>query len=307
MFPKYEHRIYPIYASTHVQRRYPARFHKHLEVLAVNSCQLSVTIDGIPYRLQPGDLYVAFPNTLHAIESEGSTVCVMIVDFEKYQAFHDLLLHNRPETPVLRKGQYNPSVLEILERMSQLTKENPPYLQQTLAGYANALLGELLSTVPLVERSTDSTLVQQLVLYILQNYTQPVTLDSIAKALGYSRFHISRSIRTLFGCNLRTLINSYRISMAQNLLLSTNESISTIAQRCGFQNQSSFNRIFISQTGMPPYAYRKQADTYPDKPDLMKRGSLCQSIFPHPPITIRCLWTFPLCSRMSALPESTVF
>lgn len=272
MFPKYEYRNYPIYVGERKhQGSYPARFHKHLEAMLVQSSQVKVTIDGTAYTLQPGDLYVAFPNVLHAIEAADAQAIVMIVDFEKYPAFHDVLLHSRPESPVLRAGEYDPVIPDIFHRMVQLTRQDSPYKQEALAGYANALLGELLNHLQLTERSTDSSLLQELIFYILQNYTKPITLEHAAQALGYSKFYISRAISGLFGCNFRSLINAYRVSMAQNLLVTTAQAVGQIAKDCGFQNQSSFNRIFLEQTGITPMQYRKQAVTPPEMPAVYVR------------------------------------
>ena len=130
------------------------------------------------------------------------------------------------------------------------------------------MLGELLGSLHLVQRSTDSNLVQQMIFYISKNYTRPISLDSIAQALGYSKYYISREIRILFGCNLRTLINSYRLSMAQNLLSSGNAPVSQIAAECGFKNQSAFNRIFLEQTGCTPSQYRRQSEEIPELPKV---------------------------------------
>lgn len=267
MFPKYEYRNHPIYAASHKhQGNYPARFHKHLEIMAVISTQVKVTIDGTAYLLEPGDLYVAFPNVLHAIEADNAKALVVLVDFEKYQTFHDLLLHNRPKNPVLRKGAFSESVYRIMERMTELASGDSPYRQETLAGYANALLGELLEYLQLTERSMDGTLVQQLQFYILKNYTRQITLEDVAQELGYSKYYISRLISNLFGSNFRTLINSYRISLAQNLLLTGNQSVGGIAKACGFKSQSAFNRTFIKQTGRTPNEYRRGTEQPPDKP-----------------------------------------
>ena len=268
MFPEYEHRQQPIYAKLHAhQGNYPARFHKHVEILAVVNTDLRLTIQGVSYTLQPGDLYVVFPNVLHAIEARNAEALVLLVDFEKCQAFQDLLIHNTPENPVLRKGQYPDSVLQTMHRMVTLVKEEPAYLQETLAGYANAVLGELLGRLPLVPRKMDGPLVQQLQFYILEHYTQDVTLDHVAQALGYSKYYISRCISDLFGCNFRALINSYRIALAQNLLM-TGGNMGQIALECGFKSQSAFNRTFLQQTGLTPREYRQQTVNAPQKPTL---------------------------------------
>lgn len=269
MFPKYEFRDAPIYAALRKhQGNYPGRFHKHLEIMVVIHSSIRVTIDGNTYILHPGDLYVAFPNILHAIESADAETIVVLVDFEKFQNFHDILQYNYPQCPVLRAGGYPSTVIDSMKRMAELNASNVPYVQETLAGYGNAVLGELLGCLQLQKRDMDGTLLQQLQLYILQNYTKSISLDDIAHELGYSKFHISRVVSQLFGCNFRSLINSFRISLAQNLLLTTGDSIGQIATICGFKSHSSFNRVFLLQTGITPNEYRRNTESVPEKPAL---------------------------------------
>ena len=272
MFPEYEHRDQPIYARIHgKQGNYPARFHKHVEIMAVVSSSVRLTIQGNTYTLQPGDLYIAFPNLLHGLEADNARAMVLLVDFEKCLAFHDVLLYSSPAVPVLRKGQYPESVLHTIERMIQLAKDDTPYTQETLVGYANAVLGELLGQLKLNPRNMDNSLVQKLQFFILEHYTQDISLERAAQELGYSKFYISRSISDLFGCNFRSLINSYRVTLAQNLLLSGGQSVGQVARECGFKSQSAFNRTFMQLTGLSPKEYRQQTTQTPKKPAVCKK------------------------------------
>jgi AraC-like DNA-binding protein/mannose-6-phosphate isomerase-like protein (cupin superfamily) len=272
MFPQYEYRNSAIYIRARDGLSgCPARFHKHLETMYVKSGQLQVSIEGVAYTLNPGDVYVVFPNVIHAIQETDAQVVVAIVDFELYQAFHELLIHNVPQPPVLRKGEFSQTVYEIFDRMGALVQQEILYKQSILQGYANALLGELLGHMQLCKRNVDNGLLQQLIFYFLDNYTREITLEDAAQALNYSKFYISRVVTNTFGCNFRSLVNSYRVSMAQNLLVSSGKTISEIAYACGFRNQSSFNRIFLKHTGITPTAYRKKMGPPPQKPTLFVR------------------------------------
>jgi len=179
---------------------------------------------------------------------------------------------NVPKTPVLRKGQFSEAAYSVFQRMGQLKGTDMTYKQNALAGYANALLGELLSNMNLSDRNVDDSLLQQLIFFILENYTREITLEDVAQELSYSKFYISRVVSNTFGCNFRTLINTYRVSMAQNLLVSSAKSISEVAYECGFKNQSSFNRIFLKHSGVTPSDYRKKMGPPPEKPILYVRN-----------------------------------
>jgi len=272
MFPKYEHRNTPIYISYRDPLRpCPIRFHSHIEALLITQGQAKVTVGSTAFQLEAGDLYLVFPNVPHGIETSDSSAVVVIADPARLPAYQDLLKSQLPQCPVLRKGEYPAVVSAIFDRLKALSGQSTPHQQSLLSGYTSALLGELLGVMQLAGRQLDDGLLQKLILYFLDHYTEDISLESVAKALGYSRFYISRLISNAFGCNFRTLLANYRISMAQNLLVTGNRSIGQIAEDCGFKNQSSFNRIFLEHCGITPGQYRKKMGPPPEKPTLYVR------------------------------------
>lgn len=271
MFPKYEYRNTSIYVNRRPSLQpCPVRFHTHLEVLLLESGSATVSIGGRRWELGPGDLYLAFPNVPHGIEAADGCAVVMLADMAQQPALHDLLIHKQPAQPVLRRGDYPQIITSLFDRMSGLEKD-APYRQTLLSGYASALLGELLQLTALADRDVDDSLLDKLLLFLLEHYTEDLTLEGTAKALGYSKFYISRLVSAAFGTNFRTLLNTYRVSMAQNLLVTSAKSVSQIADACGFKNQSSFNRVFLQQCGITPSCYRREMGPEPEKPTLYIR------------------------------------
>ncbi len=272
MFPRYELRNSAIYVA--MQRRitkYPTRFHKQVELLWVKNDSITVTVDSKEYVLNSGDIYLVFPNILHSIETNGKDCLLIIADDDFFVSYHDLLSHFKPKVPILRKGEFPEIVYTLLARVAEIQKMNFEQKGSAISGYITAVLGELLEGIDLVERSADSDLIQLLVLYLLDNYTKEISLEDVARDLNYNKFYISHIISDTFKCNFRVLINSYRIGMAQNLLLSTDKNISEIAFECGFKNQSSFNRIFLKHCGMTPSTFRHTPDDIPDKPTVYEK------------------------------------
>ena len=56
----------------------------------------------------------------------------------------------------------------------------------------------------------------------------------------------------------RAFLNEYRLNAAAEALQATDETVLTIASRCGFENLSYFNRAFKAHFGMTPREYRKK-------------------------------------------------
>ncbi|MBR0466044.1 MAG: helix-turn-helix domain-containing protein [Clostridia bacterium] len=276
MFPKYELISSMIYIVPQKHtKEYPSRFHKQIEIFYIKTGSLVVTIDNEDYNLKSGDIYVVFPNVIHSIKSvDNATGLLVLADNDLFPSFHEVLSRFRPSCPVLRQGEFPNLVYDMLNRANSIKKTAFSTNCNVLTSYISVVLGELINNMELVERSTDNNFVQQLIVYLLENYTREISLEEVAKELNYNKYYISHIISETFKCNFRTLVNSYRVSMAQNLLVSTGKSISEIAYECGFKNQSSFNRIFLKHSGVIPSEFRHNAKGVPEKPVMYVKNNI---------------------------------
>lgn len=59
-------------------------------------------------------------------------------------------------------------------------------------------------------------------------------------------------------CSIFEYITNYRLVESEKLLITTNESITDIAYKCGFASASYFIEKFKLQTVMSPFIYRKK-------------------------------------------------
>ena len=83
--------------------------------------------------------------------------------------------------------------------------------------------------------------------------------------------HFRRLFSGAFGKGPKAYLNDYRISMAGNLLRSTDKKILEVALDCGFPTLSCFNRQFKKKTGIAPRKFRKM-----DIPTQSVRPSICR-------------------------------
>lgn len=97
----------------------------------------------------------------------------------------------------------------------------------------------------------------QIACYIARNYREHLSSRSIAEAIGLHPNYAMNIFRKAFNTTITTFITQHRISHAQRLLITTNESILAIAFDVGFQSLSRFNEAFKATCGCPPRDYRK--------------------------------------------------
>ena len=108
-----------------------------------------------------------------------------------------------------------------------------------------------------VHHSPQLSRADQLACYIARNYQQPLTSASVAEANGVHPNYAMNLFRKSFGTTMNRFLTEHRISHAQRLLATGDETILEIAFAAGFQSLSRFNEVFKVACGCSPRDYRK--------------------------------------------------
>jgi AraC-like DNA-binding protein len=91
--------------------------------------------------------------------------------------------------------------------------------------------------------------------YVIENFNKRLTIDELAHTAGLSRTSFIKRFRDTTGKSPKQFITHLRITAAKRLL-SSDRSISKIAEECGFYDAAHFIKTFTSATGMSPIAYK---------------------------------------------------
>jgi len=95
--------------------------------------------------------------------------------------------------------------------------------------------------------------------YIHANYADAsLTNESIAKLFNYHPYYLSQVFRQHTGQSLHQYLIAYRIRMAKKKLITTEDSVSTVAWKTGFQSSAYFIAQFKAKVGVTPNTYRKE-------------------------------------------------
>ncbi|MDE6064495.1 MAG: AraC family transcriptional regulator, partial [Lachnospiraceae bacterium] len=92
--------------------------------------------------------------------------------------------------------------------------------------------------------------------YLRANYDSEITLSQLEKTFHLSRGHICRLFKTMTHMTPFSYLNYYRIQQSVELLEHSDDEISLIATKCGFNNISYYNRTFRKYMHMTPSAFR---------------------------------------------------
>ncbi|MBQ9087583.1 MAG: helix-turn-helix domain-containing protein [Lentisphaeria bacterium] len=93
--------------------------------------------------------------------------------------------------------------------------------------------------------------------YINRNFRQVLEIGQLAKTANMSRRNFFRKFRELTGNSPLQYIKNRRLSLAEELLKTTNLSLSEIAYECGFYDSNHMNRMFKQHFKCSPGTMRK--------------------------------------------------
>ncbi|HSP15728.1 MAG TPA: AraC family transcriptional regulator [Thermoanaerobaculia bacterium] len=102
--------------------------------------------------------------------------------------------------------------------------------------------------------------VQRGVDFMLSHLADPITVEDAARAACLSLFHFHRAFTALHGTTPHRFLREQRLALAARLLRLTEDDVTDIAARSGFESLGSFTTRFTKSFGLPPGRYR-QVDT----------------------------------------------
>lgn len=139
-----------------------------------------------------------------------------------------------------------PVLLEIQARLIRMALNMP-------AGEKARTKRDRIATI------TDTGLnkVEQMACFIAQNYTEKLTVQQIGEFVNLHPNYAMNLFQKSFGTTLINYLTQHRISHAQRLLATTEQTVTEIAFESGFLSISWFNDAFRRACGCSPRDYRK--------------------------------------------------
>ena len=105
--------------------------------------------------------------------------------------------------------------------------------------------------------------IQQMQDYIEEHLDEPMSLEMLADAAGYSACHASRLFKELVGISPLEYLRARKLSRAAERLRDTKGSILEISLDAVFESHEGFTRAFKRKFGMTPEEYRKKTPPIP--------------------------------------------
>jgi len=252
-------------------------FHTHevYEIYALFKGNADYYVEGVIYNLRPGDILVTKRNEAHFMQiTPGIEYCQSVIRFNAEALLGGTVpeliqfLDNRP------LGQFNcfPKAvfkdtkwLYYIEKLYEY-QDQPQYGQI----YLTTLVHELCQAYPSIARPDNlcQDLLSQILTYINNNLSQPLSVEHICQQFFISRAQLNRMFRKMTACSVWDYVVIKRLLYAK-ALLESGETPAAACTKCGFNDYSPFFRAYKAQFGVSPKAHRQKGpQVYVDPPRL---------------------------------------
>lgn len=98
--------------------------------------------------------------------------------------------------------------------------------------------------------------VEQMALYIMEHYTEPLKIEQIAQTAGLHPNYAMTIFRQAYGMTMNQYLLRYRVLHTQRLLATTDRKVLDIALEAGFESLSAFYSAFDNICKVTPRQYR---------------------------------------------------
>lgn len=239
---------------------YPAHLHEVVEIVLVRRGQLNMKVNGKDYMLTPNCLVAIFPYMIHSYlsvseDAEGLFVGIvpeLIAEYEK------ALTTQWPVEPFIRILPEDQDLTMAADKLEAFMKEKEknPLTQAYVHLYLSCLFTKL-KLVPASEMNQNHFLFD-VMYYVQEHATENLTLESVAKAMGVGKSHLSHLFSQKLQINFRVFLNTIRIDKACAMLQEKAVNIKQVSYECGFENTRTFHRVFQESQKMTPGEYRER-------------------------------------------------
>ena len=217
--------------------------------------------EGVEYKIGKGDIIISRKDVVHkygADEADPWSIYWAYFCGSSALSYYNWIfsLHNRH---VFNIGNDNKIEECFCEMYSILEKG---YAQRNMI-HASNLLKYLLSLLISGGNSGSNRNVREweleaIVKYMMNNINNVLVLDDLVEKYGTSKDHFIRSFYKKYGYTPMDYFNRMKIQKSCELLVTSNMSISHVAENLGFADAYYFSRLFRQKMNTSPREYRKK-------------------------------------------------
>lgn len=260
----------PLSIYSNINFSYRAHWHTEFELAYVESGSIYVCINNDGRKLAAGDIAISTSGDIHYYESSDPDSKIILLVFKpeffgfpaNWPASHKLT------SSFFQKGEIDEKALTTIKVLLYSIFEEKENRKDFYELFTKAKIIELCASILRYLPNYNSNsknesknfsklkAMQDILVYIENNFTEDISLQSLSDKFNMDSFNLSKSFNSVTGSNLKTYINTLRVSKAEDIILNSSKPLIDIAVECGFNSVRTFNRAYKNIKGYVPSSIR---------------------------------------------------
>ena len=233
-------------------------WHESMELVFVKQGMGLVQVGVVTYPAYRGDIFIFAPGTLHALrQAEGQRMEYENIIFEpELLGGAEDLCAEKYLLPLQSGRLALPEHITPDEawypRAAACLREAEEASRCKQLGYELCIKGALLRFLALLvaqskalppAEKVNTQRLRIILQWLSAHYSEPVCVADAAALCRCSPNHFMRWFRQMTGQTFIVFLREYRLNAAAEALHTTEDTVLSIAEQCGFENLSYFNRV----------------------------------------------------------------
>lgn len=250
-------------------------WHKELQISYVLSDKISFQVEGKEIILEEGDGIIFNTNVLHQIKPyiNNCKMFSVVFDASLISGDENSLIRKRYVKPILNSSNlrfiilkkdviWQKEILDYSKKIFNVFHQKEYGYELEVRNYLNIIWLTLLREVRDYNKtvselsSNDEEKVRLAIEYIRNNYWENISLEDISNAANISKSECCRSFKRVLKMTPFDYLKEYRVLQSTNYLSNSDESISNIALKVGFNGISYYGKVFKEHMNCSPSQYR---------------------------------------------------
>lgn len=241
-------------------------WHPEVELIYVKQGQYEIYSEAGPCLLDKGEIYPVLPNEAHSIRSVSERGLYSVAAFS-------LDMISMSEGHFFQEQFVKPLRFGRLTLPRKITPELPCYetvrdrVRVIISNMGNrekfqAIMDLCLAVMPFCAMGEDHTplskghsAVQTCISYMYAHYAEKITLQALADLVHVHPNYLCELFKRHAGRTVFEYLTRIRLDEACNLLYKPSVSIGQVAELCGFNSLSYFERKFKATYGITPKGF----------------------------------------------------
>ncbi|ULO06550.1 helix-turn-helix domain-containing protein [Paenibacillus sp. 19GGS1-52] len=261
-FPKQLPIKFFLHRIGHVNRHW----HQSLELIINIKGKVQITVNNLTHELEAGDIILINSNEVHELHADNTTMLALQIKLELLkEATMDIQkIYYDCNSAISGHPERFKNLKRIVAQILKYNINSNEYIDLKNISLVYELIYELCSNFSSDEKDVHNYSLENLdrlsriLDYINSKYSDPISLQNMAKAEYLSVPYLSKYFKRSMGMSFSDYLKDIRLHHAVNDLLNESLTIDKVAVQNGFPNVRSFVVAFTEKYGELPSVWRKK-------------------------------------------------